>query len=366
MSEGETVAFLSNGASYGCPEETVERVETHCSVVFLVGEHAFKLKRPVAFSALDYRTVAKREEACRREVEINRRTAPDLYLGVQAIRRDERGTLSLEGSGPVVDWVVVMRRFDRTKLFDRLADRGLLTPTLMLALAEEIARLHQSAPATPSFGGSHGIRDAIERNRADQATTASVLSPELIADLHARSLSALDRVASLLDERRVSGLVRLCHGDLRLANICLYHGHPTPFDAIEFADHLSRIDVLYDLAFLLMDLEQRGLHGHAQSVIEHYMETTQDRAGLPALPLLISVRAGTRAYAVAASSLRRADPHEAAALAKSARDLMALALSLLDERSSRWVSFGAAAAAPGSADPSPRRQEAGETQHKRG
>ena len=122
MSESEVIDFLSSGVSYGLPGHAVERIETHCSIVFLVGEHAFKLKRAVAFSALDYRTLAKRETACRREVELNRRTAPDLYLGVQSIRRDERGSLSLDGLGPVVDWLVVMRRFDRTKLFDQLAD----------------------------------------------------------------------------------------------------------------------------------------------------------------------------------------------------------------------------------------------------
>jgi len=358
VSERETAAFLSQGASYGHPGETVERVETHCSIVFLVGEHAFKLKRPVAFSALDYRTLPKREAACRREVEINRRTAPDLYLGVQAIRRDGRGALSFEGSGPVVDWLVVMRRFDRTQLFDRLADRGLLTTPLMRALAEEIARSHRSAPATPSFGGAHGIRAAIEHNRADQQTVAAVLASERIAALHASSLATLDRVASLLDQRRASGLVRLCHGDLRLANICLYRGHPTLFDAIEFADHLACIDVLYDLAFLLTDLEQRGLHEHARTVLERYMEVTEDRAGLPALPVLMSVRAGTRAYSVAASSLRRTVPIEVRVLAKTAQDLMTLALSLIEGRSPRWLSSGAEA--PGSAAPPPPRPEVGE------
>jgi len=366
VSESELVTFLSNGASYDRPEETVERVETHCSIVFLVGEHAFKLKRAVAFSALDYRTLAQREAACRREVELNRRTAPDLYLGVQSIRRDERGSLSLDGSGSVIDWLVVMRRFDRTQLFDQLAGRGLLTTPLMRALAEEIAQLHQSAPAMQSFGGAHGIRAAIEHNRTDQATVVSVLPPELIADLHVRSLLSLDHVGSLLDQRRRDGRVRLCHGDLRLANICLYRGHPTLFDAIEFADQLSCIDVLYDLAFLLTDLEQRSLHDHAQAVLKRYLEVTEDHPGLPALPLLMSVRAGTRAYAVAASSLRKTDPLEVKAHAKSARELMVLALSLLDAASRRWISYGASAAAPGLEARSPRRREAAETRHRKG
>ncbi len=340
MSESETIDFLSRGESYGLPGHAVERIETHCSIVFLVGENAYKLKRPIAFSALDYTSVERREAACRREVELNRRTAPDLYLGVRAIRRDSGGKLTFEGIDSVVDWVVAMRRFDQSDLFDHLAEENRLTPDLARALAEEIVRFHAGAETTQAHGGALGLRQAIDHNRRDQLTVASVLREEAVESLYAKSLGALDRLGSLLDRRRASGHVRVCHGDLRLANICLYQGRPTLFDAIEFADELSCIDVLYDLAFLLMDLCQVGLHAQASGVFNHYLDATANDEGLRALPLMISVRAGTRAYALAGSSLRKTEPEQGRRLAAAAQNLMALAFSLLDPGSPRLVAIG--------------------------
>lgn len=254
LSESEVIAFLSSGTSYGLPAEPVERIETHCSIVFLVDDRAYKMKRPIAFSALDYTSVERREAACRREVELNRRTAPELYLGALPIRRGEDGRLAFVGTGPVVDWVVVMRRFEQTALFDYLAAQDLFTADLAGALAEEIARFHAGAELTRIDGGAAGLMRAIEQNRHDQLTVEPVLEKSAIASLFAKSAACLDRVGAVLDRRRAGGRVRVCHGDLRLPNICLYHGRPTLYDAIEFAEELSCIDVLYDLAFLLMDL----------------------------------------------------------------------------------------------------------------
>ncbi len=340
MSEREIIQFLSKGESYGLPTEVVERIETHCSIVFLVGDRAYKLKRPIAFSALDYTSLERREAACRREVELNRRTAPDVYLGVRPIHRDESGALSFKDAGPAVDYVVVMRRFEQADLFDHLAAEGRLGLDLVAALAEEVARFHQRAEITDIDGGSLGMERAIEQNRRDQSTVEAVLGQAAITNLHGSSLRALDRLVSLLDCRRSDGRIRVCHGDLRLPNICLYEGRPTLFDAIEFADDLCCIDVLYDLAFLLMDLWQRGLHVHANTVFNRYFDVTADDAGLPALPLMMSVRAGTRAFAVAGSSLRHSEPNECRRLAGTAQDLMRLASTLLDLGSPRVVAIG--------------------------
>lgn len=340
MSESEIIAFLSDGASYGLPAETVERIETHCSIVFLVGDKAYKLKRPIAFSALDYTSIARREAACRREVELNRRTASSLYLGVQAIRRHEDGALGFGEAGRAEDWVVVMRRFEQADLFDHLAAQGRLGLDLVRALAEEIARFHQRAETTDVDGGAPGLKRAIDQNRSDQSTVESVLGKAAIAALHAKSLGALDGVASMLDRRRSEGRVKVCHGDLRLPNICLYRGRPTLFDAIEFSDDLVCIDVLYDLAFLLMDLWQRGLYAHANVVLNRYFDTTADDEGLAALPLMMSVRAGTRAFAVAGASLRRSAPDECRQLAANAQNLMRLASSLLDAGCPRLLAIG--------------------------
>ena len=340
VTDGEVIAFLSRGESYGLPGQAVELVETHCSVVFLVGEFAFKLKRPIAFSALDYTSVEKREVACRREVELNRRAAPDLYLGVRAIRRDGSGKLGFAGAGPAVDWVVAMRRFEQSDLFDHLAATGRLTAALSRELAEEIARFHGSAARTDVYGGASGLRQVIEHNRRDQLTVLSVLGEASIEELYAQSLVLLGRLGAFLDRRRAEGRVRLCHGDLRLANLCLYHGRPRLFDAIEFADEISCIDVLFDLAFLLMDLRHQGLRAQANVVLNVYLDATGDDGGLPALPLMMSIRAGTRAFAVANSSRRQADPQQGRRLAASAHDLMALGRSLLVPETPRLVVIG--------------------------
>jgi uncharacterized protein len=131
------IAFLADPATHGAA--SVERIDTHASIVFLAGEHAYKLKRAVRYSYLDYSTVAMRERYCRAELALNRRTAPQLYEDVRPVARDVHGRLSLGGPGEAVDWVLVMRRFDQDTLFDRMAESKALPPALMLELAEEIA-----------------------------------------------------------------------------------------------------------------------------------------------------------------------------------------------------------------------------------
>jgi len=340
VSQEDVIAFLSDGASYGRPAEPVERIETHCSIVFLVGDKAYKLKRAIAFSLLDYTTLDRRELACRRELELNRRTAPDLYLDVKSIRRTGSGALEFEGQGAVVDWLVVMRRFDQDQLFDRLAASGRLDTPLALALAQEIARFHANAEPTDRYGGREGLMRAIERNNFDQTSVGDVLDANLVERLYAESVRALDHAGGLLDRRKESGRVRRCHGDLRLANIVRYDGRPTLFDAIEFAEESCSIDVLYDLAFVLMDLWQSGLHAQANAVLNCYLDATGDDEGLPVLPLMLSLRAGTRAFAVAGASRRRTDAEESRRLAESAQGLMSFALSLLAPGRPRLVAIG--------------------------
>ncbi|HXP75065.1 MAG TPA: AAA family ATPase [Stellaceae bacterium] len=342
-SQDETIAFLSNGANCGLPGAEVERIETHGSVIFLVGDRAYKLKRPVAFSALDYTTVQQREAACRAELWLNRRTAPELYLGVHAICRKPNGELAFDGDGTVMDWVVAMRRFDQADLFDHLADAGCLTPNVIAVLADEIARFHEAAERTPGHGGADGLRAAIELNRCDQQTVEAVIGHDAVATLHKASLEVLERVAPLLDRRRGEGRVRRCHGDLRLANICLLDGRPTLFDAIEFDDQVSCIDVLFDVAFLLTDLHHRGLEILANILFNQYLDTTGDTDGLAALPLMLSVRAATRAYALAGAAQRSARPDDARPRAAGALSYLALAESLLADAPGRLIAIGGVA-----------------------
>lgn len=313
------IDFLSRPASYGMQGSEVERVETHCSIVFLVGDRAYKLKRAIRYASLDYTSEALRRQACEAELRLNQRTAPEIYLAVRAINRCPDGTLAFDRPGPALDHVVVMRRFAQSGLFDHLVDTGHLAPDMMKALGEGIARFHAAADVASDFGGSDAIRRVIADNDRELALVTSTLDGAAVGTLGSRAKAALDRVAHLLDLRRATGRVRRCHGDLRLANICLYEGRPTLFDCIEFSDEIGCIDVLYDIAFLLMDLHLRSRDDLGNAVFNAYLDHTRETDGLLALPLFLSLRATTRSYALAGGALRNADPRQAAWLMAAAR-----------------------------------------------
>lgn len=331
----DVIAFLSDGASYGTPGAAVERVVTHCSIIFLVGERALKLKRAVRFSYLDYSTLALRERFCCAELALNRRTAPEIYLGLRSITRDGRGTLAFGGEGPVVDWVVEMRRFAEESLFSRMAEAGRLTPALLQSLADIIADFHASAEVIPSRGGRAGLAAAIATNDDNLRLAAPPLDRGLIDRLRDASAAHLDRIGPLLDARRERGKVRRCHGDLHLRNICLFGGRPTLFDCIEFNDAFSCVDVLYDFAFLLMDLMHRGHDDVANLVFNRYLDRTADSEGLPALPLFISARAAVRAHVL--GILARPDNDAGAA---EPRSYLELALASLEEQPPSLIAIG--------------------------
>ena len=328
----EVVAFLSRPESYGTAAQggAVERIDTHCSAVFLVGEVAYKLKLAIVFASLDYTTIERREAACRAELALNRRTAPDLYLGVRSVNRSGSGVLAFDGPGPAIDWVVVMRRFSQDDLFSRMAGMGRLTPALMRRLGEEIARLHGIAEAVPTRGGRDGIRRAIDDNHGELLRFTSVLEPPRLEALRTASIAALESMEDVLERRRQAGKVRRGHGDLRLANICLFEGRPTLFDCVEFSEDVGCVDVLHDLAFLLMDLERRELAALANVVLNTYLDRTGDIGGLVCLPLFLSVRAATRCFSLAGKAARESDPDTARDSCDMARAHLARARSFLD------------------------------------
>ena len=333
----QTIAFLADGASYGAPGAAVEQVVTHCSIVFLLGERAWKLKRAVAYSYLDYSTLALRERFCRAELALNRRTAPGLYLRLRAVTREGDG-LAFDGAGAAVDWVVEMRRFREADAFDRMAEAQRLSPSLMRDLADTIAEFHARAEVTAGRGGGASLAATIAINDDNLRLAAPPLARREIDTLRARSSERLGRIGALLDARRDQGKVRRCHGDLHLRNICLFDGRPTLFDCIEFNDDFACIDVLYDLAFLLMDLTQRGLADLASLVFNRYLDRSGDIGGLAALPLFLSARAGVRAHVLGA--LTRSEGPEKARAAAEAQSYLTLAARLLEERKPRLVAIG--------------------------
>ena len=330
--QSETLAFLTRPETFGV--ENVRRIDTHISCVFLAGPKAYKLKRAVIFPYLDFSTPERRRKFCLAEVEINRRTAPQIYERVAAITR-ERAGLALDGNGEAIDYLVVMNRFDEAGLFDRLSEAGALSDDMMAALADEIARFHDSAERRADFGGFAAMVEIVAGNGESLARHAGrVFDAAAIGDLISRSQAAAAKNGALLDGRKRNGFVRRCHGDIHLRNICLYEGRPLLFDAIEFSDPLACIDVLYDLAFLLMDLEHRGLRRLGNVVFNRYVARTGDGAaqlpGLAALPLFLSCRAAVRAHVGADIALAQSSEAATKRLLAESRRYFELAVRLID------------------------------------
>lgn len=336
------IDFLSRPEAYGLGAGPVERIDTHGAVVFLVGERAYKLKRAVKYSYLDYSTVAQRQQSCAAELALNRRTAPELYLSAEPVVRDVAGGLRIGGPGEAVDWLVVMRRFDEDTLFDRLAARAKLDRRLILALTDRIVAFHAIAEPTPGFGGQAGMADVLESDIENlRLGVPAAFNRPAVDAVAAECTAALDRLGSLIDRRRDEGKVRRCHGDLHLRNICLIGGVPTLFDCIEFNDRIACIDVLYDLAFLLMDLDHRDLSVLTNAVLNRYFDLAGEAEGdLALLPLFLALRAEIRAHVGVAAAAAQTDRVKAAQQIEAARGYLAAALAYLRPASPRLVAIG--------------------------
>ena len=325
--QSRIIAFLEAPGTHG--GRPVERIDSHASIVFLAGTRAYKLKRAVRYDYLDFGSVERRRAMCEAEVRINRRTAAELYLGAVAIPETPSSGLQIGGNGTPVDWVVEMVRFDQTNLLDRRAESGDLGLDLMPSLGEAIACFHSRAGSRTDRGGWDGMKKVVDGNAAAFAEGAEVFDREICRQLTHCTRFSLGLVSALLDARREQGEVRQCHGDLHLRNVVLLEGRPTLFDAIEFNDDLACVDVLYDLAFLLMDLWRRHLFAHANAVWNAYLAATGDLTGLSLMPLFLSCRAAVRAKTSASAAALQTDPVRCNQLREVAREYLRLSQDLL-------------------------------------
>lgn len=316
----------------------VELISTHASLIFLAGDRAFKMKRAVQYPYLDFSTPEKRLAYCQAEVELNRRTAPNLYLGVRTITRESDGSLVLGGTGPLVDAVIEMRRFGQDALFDTMARNGTLTPQLMTELARQVAKLHRGATVSFTHGGSAGIAAVLDINDRGLRDT-SLVSPEAAGDVADLFRQELGRHSERLEQRRKAGKVRRCHGDLILRNICLLDGVPTLFDCLEFNEALATIDVLYDLAFLLMDLWHRDQRELANLVCNRYLDECDETDGVALIPFFMAIRAAVRAHVTAAQA-NDAPPEAKESVRREARAYFDLAVDLLKSADPMLVALG--------------------------
>ena len=278
----------------------VAPVETHISAVFVGRDTVWKMKKAVALGFLDFTRLEDRERFCRRELELNQPHAPEIYRDVVPLTRGPDGALREGGDGAPVEWALRMAPIPQQDFLDRITPDA----ALLDALADAVAAMHQTAPRAEvdSVGSLRAILDG---------NVPSALSAGLPADRVARWAEAaraeLSRIAPILARRAAQGFVRRCHGDLHLGNLCLWHGRPTPFDALEFDEALARIDVGYDLAFLLMDLDLRHGRWAANRVLNRHVARSGDAGLVAGLPLWMSMRAMIRAHVEARRGGRWSD-----------------------------------------------------------
>jgi aminoglycoside phosphotransferase family enzyme/predicted kinase len=292
--------------------------ETHISAVFVGGNEVLKLKKAVRLSFLDFTTLATRRAMCRRELELNRLAAPGIYRGIQAVARTAQGALALadQDTPGALDYVVRMARVPAGDFLDDIVTSGGPTPRLLDALGDAVAALHARLPPVPDWDVVAGMEGIIAGNVA--AAHAAGLPKNDVHSWNTSVLAALGQIAPLLRARAAAGFVRRAHGDLHLGNMCLWHGEPVAFDMLEFDESLATIDLGYDLAFLIMDLEFRAGRAAANRVLNRYLARTGDTDLLADLPCFMSVRAMVRAHVQAS----RDKPDDAARYLALAQTLL--------------------------------------------
>lgn len=340
--QSEVIDFLSKPSAYGLGLSPVDRCETHGAIVFLVGDRAYKLKRAVALPYMDYSTIERRHAMCEAEISINRPLAPEIYIGARPVIRNADGKLrigSAHEQNDAVDWLVVMHRFDQAALFSSICDRGALTIPLIRQLAERIALFHQHALKTESHGGLKGISTVVEECSAILKNMTRTFPKGNILAFERLAQEALLQHGPLLEARRLDGHVRRCHGDLHLNNICLLNGAPVLFDAIEFSDDFACIDLLYDLAFLVMDLERHERKTEANTLLNRYLARMADYSGLAILPLFLACRAAIRAHVTVIAAMM-AEGKVSPDKAYQATQLLELSLDYLTPKGAQLIAIG--------------------------
>ncbi|MCK9606977.1 MAG: AAA family ATPase [Methylomonas sp.] len=286
------IESLKNPACYPHAVDSIHLLETHISWVLLAGEYVYKIKKPVDFGFLDFSALDQRHFFCREELRLNRRLAPSLYLDVVGIGGSPRQPVF--NTEPVFEYAVKMHRFAEADLLDHVLERGVLTRHHMQSLANTLAEFHAGLPpaaADSGYGDAEAVAFPAKQNFQQLAVLLDETYGARLTRLRATSEHEFAACRSQFEQRLQAGQVRECHGDLHLGNIVLLAGKPTPFDGIEFNPALRWIDVMNDIAFLLMDLQQRHRPDLAYAFLDAYLQTSGDYAGLGVLRFYSGYRA---------------------------------------------------------------------------
>ena len=272
------VQALLRPQTYDPPPQEVRLVQTHISYVFLAGDLVCKVKKPVDFGFLDYTTLEKRRFFCQEEVRLNQRLSPSVYLGVVPITKDG-DEFYLGGQGEVVEYAVKMRRLPQERMMDSLLRRGRVTPAMVHTVAQKLAQFHAQAETSDhiaSYGALSVVQGNVGENFAQTVKYVGVsISLEVYQGLKTYSYDFLGGNRDLFARRVSQGRIRDCHGDLHTAHVCFEDGISI-FDCIEFNQRFRYSDVAADIAFLAMDLDAHGQPKLAETLVQAYMEFSED------------------------------------------------------------------------------------------
>ena len=297
-SQSRLVEALHDPACYPHPMQPIRIIETHISIVVLTGPFAYKIKKPVDLGFLDFTTLEKRRLYCDEELRLNSRFAPEIYLDVVRICGTPQ-TPRIGGTGEVIEYAVRMREFLQEALADRVLARGELTPRQVDALSAGIARFHSDAPRSSRIDGFSTpeavLAPALQNFAQIRLLPGQAEFMPVLEKVEAWTRQEHGRLREILAGRKREGLVRECHGDLHLGNIVILEGEPRAFDCIEFNPELRWIDVMNEVAFVVMDFQAAGRTDFARRFLNGYLEATGDYAGLRVLRYYCAYRAMVRA-----------------------------------------------------------------------
>lgn len=302
--DASLIKLLLRPSAYPYSVASVELIETHISWVLLAGDFVYKIKKPLDLGFLDFHSLERRHFYCDQELRLNKPWAPDIYLDVVAITLID-GQARVSGAGTPVEYAVRMRRFDQSLLLDKQLESKNLTVADMRELAAALARRHSAGNVVSRSKRSHTVRRAIALIEENFAPLQGAIENTLVEEIRAWTTQQLRDLDAYHWRRFDAGYFRECHGDLHLGNLVRLPSGITTFDCIEFNDDLRNIDVVADLAFLIMDLAARQEVGLAAHCLNRYLELTDDYEGMRVFNLYFSYRCLVRAKIDVIRSLER-------------------------------------------------------------
>jgi len=292
----EMVQALLDPKAYPEALQRIELIQTQMSFVFLTDNFVYKVKKPVNLGYLDYTTLDKRQFYCQREVELNRRLCPEVYMGVVPVTQD-KGDISIEGQGEVIEYAVKMHRLPQKAMMNVLLTNNQLSPEMVSRVVQRLVEFHQKAETNADIS-AYGNLDVITKNTEENFTQAekyigNTISREKFQHIKDYTDSFIIQKATLFGKRLTQGRIRDCHGDLHAAHICFSNGICI-YDCIEFNDRFRYCDVASEVAFLAMDLDHYGRSDLCHILVNSYVAQSGDKELLELLNFYKCYRAYVR------------------------------------------------------------------------